>query len=258
MSVATIGQGRAAGSGTHYDFALLRNGEPDLRTKISLPSVTTILQSLNKPVLVNWAAKVTREGVATLLASGELPEDADGDTIHKLLKERGLRHMDQRDSAATRGTNTHSLLENLCHGLPVDPGDDPFAQGLCKWWETRKPLVVDTERPVYSLTHGYAGTADLVLNESGDPFGAGPLTLADLKTRKRRQPAWETDYMQTAAYALAYSETTRLDVGRTMVLVVRDDGSYEEFYGNPERDIEPFLALKRVWDWQQAQNGVMR
>lgn len=208
---------------------------------VTLPSVTTILKVLDKPALPNWAAKMTREGVAALVAEGvELPADQEG--IGSLLKERGLRHMDKRDSAAERGTATHAILEQLCEGVPVEP-INAYQEALCSWWDERQPAVVHSEITVYSLVHGFAGTADLILVDS----------LVDLKTGNARRIAYESDFLQVAAYRLAYREMTGFELPKTGVLICKENGKYAEFFSpDPDADERAFCDLLKVWRWREA------
>lgn len=208
--------------------------------QVTWPSVTTILKALAKDALPNWAAKVTREGIASLVRDGIPPETlTDQQRIAEALKENGLRHNDVRDSAAEKGTGIHHLLESLCAGLPI-VAETGHAKALKSWWDATKPEVVESEIQVYSVRGEYAGTTDLItLTE-----------LLDLKTGNAKRRPYDSDFLQVAAYRRAWREMTGFNL-RPGVLICRENGTYETAYSpDPDADEQAFLALYEVWRWR--------
>lgn len=103
---------------------------------------------------------------------------------------------EERDAAGERGTSVH---EAIAAGLaPTDrslPGEVvPF---LTQWYDflaQTKATVVASEKQVFSLRHGYAGTIDLILE------WLHRLLLVDLKTSKG---LYLDHAIQVVGYAMA-------------------------------------------------------
>lgn len=155
--------------------------------------VTTALSVLAKPALVNWAAQE-----AAKRAVDEWEELALLPVSERLERIRyGAR--DKTRAAALRGNEIHDLGEKVAHGVDVDVPDEhvgpvqAYARFLDRWEVT--PLA--TETPLASITHKYAGTADMwatVGKLGNEPY------LVDIKTGKGvyAEAAW-----QLAAYRYA-------------------------------------------------------
>lgn len=268
--------GRAAGDGSHYTWVLrdLSTGKYDQSCTIALPSVTTIIgKILAKPALIGWTYRETRDAisgtVSTLLeAESEHPtirDDlldllSDPEMLEEYLKENGLRPEDQTKTAQARGKAAHATLERLANIALSD--DDaaadalasrllekrtstPYDRASAAWWVDRQPSVVATEARLMSLTWRYAGSTDLVWRDND-----GNLVLTDLKSRKAGQPSWESDHIQVAAYAIAWEEMGNPPIDRETVLVVREDGTWDEYESAVDnRGI--FLDLLSAWQKMQ-------
>ncbi|MGH7273711.1 MAG: hypothetical protein ACREIQ_04555, partial [Nitrospiria bacterium] len=167
-----------------------------------------------------------------IIAMISQPEELEG-----LLKEAKIRPIDVRDQRGDEGTATHAFLERLINvALAGDPGDaDPIAEvavqkgpsleaGVGAWWLESKPIPIAGELFVRSLKHGFAGTVDLVQLHPSASFSL----VTDLKTRGVGKGVYDSDYVQVDAYAIAYEEMRGHRVSDTSVLIVREDGSYEE------------------------------
>ncbi len=249
---------RAAGSDSHYTFHLfnVNTGKHDRQTVIRIPSVTTIIgETLAKPMLVGWAYRTTRDHIAGLVSV--LMEDqglhysdrmaavidmlTDADMLEEYLKENQLRPDDIKSEAADRGTIAHALLERLADAYLE--ADEVAAERIAKrtlastkvsgweravadWWVQRYPRVVASEQKLISLKHGFIGTCDLIYDSDEG------LTLTDLKSRKTQtrkvSDVYQSDHIQCGAYTIAWDETESRPIERTTVLVVREDGSWDE------------------------------
>ena len=156
----------------------------------TVPSVTTILDVLDKPALTRWAAKSVAEfAVANKQSWIGLPDDAATD----MLKGSPWR---TRDKAAATGTDAHSILESFANGVVpafLPPGVPPaVVAGLAEFWTTHTPKVIACEQTVWNSAIGYAGSFDLIAELDGVP------TLIDLKTSSG---VYGTMGLQLAAYA---------------------------------------------------------
>jgi hypothetical protein len=268
--------GRKAGNDKNYEFRLFNkgNGEIESSIKLEFPSVTTIIGDiLMKKQLLRWEART-----ATQLVSGALSQldpatlfvpDEDGfcpwdyliddECLTQWLDEQDLNTRAIAREAAQRGRDAHSYLETAAdvflrgaddadakegHAqveefFASNPPANPFEEAIAHWWRNRLPVIVSSEQVLVSKRHDYAGTCDLFWLDDG------ALTVTDLKTRKAGNGSYDSDHIQTGAYAIAYEEMTGAKVEARTVLLAQDDGTWDE----PESWIDPtvFLHLRAVY-----------
>lgn len=158
-----------------------------------IPGVTTILgNGLPKPALVNWAGNTTAayavdnwDDLATMKPSERL------DVLKKARYE-------DRDAAAKRGTEVHTLAERLMRFEEVEVPDElrGHVEAYCSYLDDWQPDPVLTEVTVVSYEHGYAGTLDMVHR-----LPDGTVVLADIKTS--RSGIYGETALQLAAYRFA-------------------------------------------------------
>ena len=212
-------------------FYYLKIGGKDYK----LPSVTTIIgKTLAKPALVPWAARTAAE-IALNDPTLSVQECASG--IYRA-----------RDKAANRGSMVHSLVESISKGAKIDIAGLPdevrgYAQAFVDWFSMVKPKILLTEQVVYSLKYGYAGRLDFVADINGKIF------LVDIKTGKT---LYTEAFIQLSAYAEAIEEMGDSPdlfrpIDKIAGLLLKQDGSFA--FQEGVRDIEPFLALKKVWEF---------
>ena len=151
------------------------------------PSVTSVINNLDKPALVNWAAKLAAEYSQKYRGPlGELPPD---DAI-KMIKQawRG-----SRDTAADFGTHVHDLIERDI--MPAkDTREYPYVAAAARYLDDQGLIPVAQERTIVNVDAGYAGTADLfAIQEKA-------LIVADWKTGNG---LYESAAMQLVALANA-------------------------------------------------------
>jgi hypothetical protein len=189
-----------------------------------VPSVTTILQTVNKPVLVPWAVKMCSEFWLDAMKSGRTDYD-------DIYKEGKSAHYKKSSAAASIGTNVHQYAEAFFKKLPAPElltdeakrGADAFH----KWVDATKLRVLAIERRIYSKEYGYAGTVDLVAEFDG------VLGVGDYKTSSGIYPEMQ---LQTAAYQHALQEEKGLTFGPRWI--IRFDKKDGEFEAKPFHDFE--------------------
>lgn len=184
-------------------------------------SVTSALKSWPKPWLVPWAAKMTAERAVDKYGflGAMIAEDDKG--ALKWLKDARFSASEDK---ADRGTIVHSTLEAYLAGKPLEDeavqamldekrvpkelhrSTFKMAASLMDFLDNEEPEVYWSESTVYSRTHGYAGTADLI----GRMRVGGSLVpvVIDVKTSKS---IYDEVALQLAAYAMA--EFVGLDDG---------------------------------------------
>ena len=233
-----------------------------------VPSVTTVLDVLEKPQLVWWGMKVGVEGVRELALRDYDTAGMDVDQVVALLTEHKLTVNHQRDKAADRGVNVHGALEAWCNNgeLPEPPdyaeNERGYVEGLngflmnvllaTDYTKTQQELMVG------SLQHSYAGRFDLVLTLSKpvevvtkiypkrapkiEEIPAGRYLL-DLKTSKG---IYNTHYLQLEAYEAAAVECGYAPTDHRGVVHVTADGRYELAL-NKDWCFEDFLAVRACY-----------
>ncbi len=234
---------RAAGDSPYYTFEL-KGG----RGSIELPSVTHIIKSvMNNGMggMAYWGAK---------LALGWALPDIDLDEVYDQFKKSDADPNHQRDTGGTRGTGAHDLLQQLVleqvklayieddyviyDGL-TETKLESYERGVAAWFLDNgignMLMAVESEVPVWSLRHCFAGTADLVIDNQA---------VLDLKTHK--PPARFEDALQIAAYSLALEEMRDTAVTRNQVILAKADGTYEVV----DVDVAPavFIRVREVYD----------
>lgn len=234
-----------------------------------LPSVTNILGAVNKPALVNWAANTERASVTE--AAADLYRDWAARPMRPQLSRNAYlatlsarlgqvkAHQKELAKAGDIGSECHRLIEwTMRTAIGADAGPKPIVCEAALWAFMAfedfakaaglKPLVI--ERVVYSKTHGYAGTMDLLARVNGQ------LTLIDFKTGKG---VYAESHLQSAAYATALAE---MGYARpTAALIVRlpkveTDPAFEVVPCPPAAELLPvFLAVKTLWTWTSANDA---
>lgn len=236
------------------------------------PSVTAILGAINKPALVNWAAKTEREMV--LRAAGDLWEDLPV-TTPKMSKAGYLATLDGRigkvkahtkelAKATDIGSEAHALIEwTLRSELKQAVGPEPRISDKAQWafmawedWRKQANLVpLAVEQMVWSSTHGYAGTMDLYC-ELDLPTGGRGRVVTDWKTGKG---IYAESSLQNAAYVHALMEmgqAARPVAGLVVRLPkVESDPEFEvKFIPYEEQTplLKTFLHTLELWRWMDG------
>jgi hypothetical protein len=199
-----------------------------------VPSATTILGVLNKPALLDWAARLAREG-------------------------RDWR--DVRDEAAERGTDSHTLACGLLAGDRVglqDLKDEhrAYGQAAMRWISRRRPQVEQLERMVASTEHGYSGRLDLLgrVSEGLGLWDYKSVTKWAHNDKGDVLPPYDENALQLDLYsgALVESGYPAPDFGG--VVRLGPDGEYEEtlFELDPSRGLAILGAYQAKADAGRA------
>ena len=175
--------------------------------KIEFPSVTTILNVLNKPALVHWASNITADYILKNIDKIKNDDFNQREIVSLAKKEHRL----VKEAAASVGTRTHRLVEdyliaNKYKGNPHKNKlmlsniskdlEKPFYAFL-DWIEDKNFVLLDVEKIIYSMKYKYAGTLDIrcLLNDKK--------YIIDLKTSSR---IYDEMLLQLCGYKNAYEE----------------------------------------------------
>ena len=178
-----------------------------------LPSVTTVLNLLNKDFLDIWRKKV-----------GEAKADA----------------ISQR--AMAEGTEMHSLIEDYLSNIATEGKKSPRAHKL---FEQMKPYlhrinnIYALEIQLYSEKIGVAGRTDCI----GEFDGI--LSVIDFKTsRKRKRIDWITSYfLQATCYALMFEESQGKMIDNLVIIISSDDGNVDLFIEKRDKWVDKLLII---------------
>lgn len=243
-------------------------------------SVTSALNSLPKPFLLPWAVKMTAERAVDKyeFLGAMIKEDEKG--AIKWLKDA---RFGDAGAKADRGTIVHGALEAYLAGKPVTEENieaqlraarvptalgrstGNMIAGLMEFLVDEEPEVYWSESTVYSRTHGYAGTPDLVCRMRVG--GKLKPVVVDVKTSKS---IYDEVSLQTCAYARA--DFVGLDDGTEAPLtptgepiehgvVVRPKpgGGYEKaVFTHTDRLFDLFLSVLAVTTGQDELARVRR
>jgi len=221
-----------------------------------LPSVTGILNVVDKSgALVGWAKRETAACAVRNLDMLAKMRESGGDAAAvnwlKTIPDY------QRDTAADIGTRVHALAESVAKGEPVTPTEEerPFLAAFQRFLDEWRPTYLATEEMVASLTHGYAGTLDAIVEMAGDVW------MLDTKTGAGVYP--ETA-LQLAAYAGADFIGRPADDKRYSIppitafgvlhLRPENGGVYEVVpYAVDQDTFAAFLDARRLYAWRETQ-----
>jgi hypothetical protein len=158
-----------------------------------VPGVTTIIGVIDKPGLINWAAREVAEyvadnpdGVEALRTLGRNP------MVNALKAIPGSK----RDAAANKGKEVHRFAEDIIHGKEVEVPEylAGYVEAAIAFMEEYAIEPVLVERHVASREYQYGGTFDLIADSK-----KAPRAIYDYKTS--RTGIYESTAWQNAAYA---------------------------------------------------------
>ena len=140
-----------------------------------IPGVTTVIGILDKPALVNWAARET--AIYADENWEQLSGMRSGDRIQALEKAR----YNTNRKAVVKGNRIHALGERLANGETVEVPLEirSQVQAYAKFLDDWGLETVATETPVCHTEWAYGGTFDLIARSPR--FGT---SLMDIKTGK--------------------------------------------------------------------------
>ncbi len=142
-----------------------------------------------------------------------------GDMVHEIAMYYGLGVLDE-DS--------------------VDPSLLGYLEGIKKFFDIEVGEVVAIEKPIFSLTHGFAGTPDIIYRDKKNR-----LRCDDYKSALKPHKACK---WQTAPYAFAYEKMHKERIDKRRGIHFTKDGGYQiDDHNNPlRRDFDEFLSILKT------------
>jgi hypothetical protein len=201
--------------------------------------------------LVNWATRLTRDYIKEELFAFRSADSLKDLNVDDLLAKSAVEHDRVKNAAADYGSDIHSRIaacvRNECRNITLD--DDPVVTAFSAWQHSVQFVLIASEKFVFSLEHGFAGTTDLI-----GTVRKGTLALLDVKSGRAVYPEYK---LQLAAYAVAYGEMSghfpevclNLHVGSDFTITEANSFSAAELFPL----FQTFLAAKRLFEWFSVQ-----
>jgi hypothetical protein len=207
------------------------------------PSVTTILNVINKPALVGWAARTTADQIRERLYN-YIGETLDADLIDDEVTTGKLGPTKIRDAAGDFGTRAHNAIEEILLGS-TDPIDDDIAEavaGFRLWWDASDLDISVAELMVVSEQYGYGGSTDVLAYRKSD----GKPAIVDWKTSSG---IYTENALQAAAYAKAWEEMTGEQIEDVWVVRLKKKivGFDAHRVGDVDFAFDTFLHALDLW-----------
>jgi len=228
------------GSRVIQSYEVVDNGE--VVGKPDLLRVTDVTGVINKPALVNWAAKMACNHLRPIVSEGRMITMED-------LDEAQAAHRNAAAKAAANGTLVHEWAENYIKYGKTDidhlSGNEAALNGVkafLKWVNEHNVEFVSSERRIYSRKEKFVGTMDAEAKVDGK------LCVIDFKTSSG---IYDEMLLQTAAYqGAAMEEGSKYDGDRIIVRFDKETGAFESHsYGNFRQDYATFKAALKLKRW---------
>jgi hypothetical protein len=219
----------------------------DARENGWLPSVTTVLDILDKPQLTKWKMDQAALAVRRLIAAGRAFPGDDKSFCEIIRKES----MQQVTDAADLGTRIHAGIEKLFGGLPYDADLEPYIRNVPALLKEHGIEIDGHELRLVHEELGYAGTTDLAFHTREGLRG-----ILDFKSRKSipglAMDAYDGQATQIAAYHTAHYKVppSGMDRGANVFVSTTEPGRVEIAWHDGATlasEWEFFKHLLRCW-----------
>lgn len=204
------------------------------------PSVTEIINTLDKPALVNWKIKQVLMSALTLPA---LPDEDVDSYYSRVMVDAFKESTDARD----KGSEIHNAIEGWWNGHPLpqnDVGDiaDKAIDAIIKFCGDREFIPEKTV-----VGEGYGGMVDLHNNEFVIDYKSKEISDSDwikYETGKAVKLAYPENCMQLSAYDRALGGNPRRLVN---VFIDRTIAGRVIIHEWKENMYDRFLLLVKYW-----------
>lgn len=213
----------------------------DARKVGALPSVTTILKSINKPQLNDW---ITEQSVLAVLSSPRKEGETLDAFVHRVLQVEKVQDQEVDKSRQT-GIAIHDAISSALRGEVYPAEYLKYVAPVIAWIRVHGK-VVWSEKVV--VGDGYAGRADALLD-------SGPiLCLPDFKTTGSlpKKGSWPEHKIQTAMYAAALGNTNgKRIVTANVYISTKEPGMIADFTQDDwaETYVKAAEPMIKLWQW---------
>lgn len=153
------------------------------------PSVTSVRRLIGMPfTLHNWALSQVIDRAITdhalvdqMLKRPKRPRERnrEANIIREVRKHLRAAATEERDLAGDRGSRAHDAIALGLAPEAVDPDIFGYVVQFIDFMQTMRPQILWSERQIWNLTYGYAGTGDALMQ-----LPSGLIYVVDYKTSK--------------------------------------------------------------------------
>jgi hypothetical protein len=209
----------------------------DARTESLVPSVTTVLNVMAKPALMQW---LQRQVLMAALTLPRIPLEAEDDYISRIMSDS----KEQGKAAADAGTDIHASIQGFYEGEVVHR-HEAHVKGTVAALDAVYGQQGWIAERAFGHSHGFGGKCDLHCT-------AGDGIVVDVKTKEFTDPnkvdAYDDHLMQLAAYRVGLgipkARCANAFVSRSVpgLVVIKE---WEE--ADLQRGWEMFCSLLKFW-----------
>lgn len=234
------------------DPSVADNPSQALASGLLVPSVTNVIDVMNKPYLNTWYAKRAAEDAVETARRHPGLMETKPDAAVKYLKAAAER---TSNAAATLGDLVHQIVEAKALGQDVDVPEK--ASGYVTAWEAFvadfSPQFTHVEATCFGTTEdglGYAGTADFIARINGQ------LVVGDYKTGRsiHTEAALQLAALADAEQITNQAQDALLDMPRVagaVVLHLTPTGYSLRPVTDMVAAMESFRRARALWDFHQ-------
>jgi len=209
-----------------------------------LPSVTTILNVIAKPALIQWAANMAGEYVISQVAGADESYLLTRAQVTEWAEESKSAHRKKKEAGAARGTDIHAhiaaivteAIEREGGYIPPVVTDDPQVYAFCDWADGKRFLAC--EQKMCSVNHRFAGTCDLVYQDGDHIF------IGDVKKYNRLYD--KIPFVQMGGYSIMLEESG-IAVTDGAVILLPDAGGFEVHTAEIAEYREAFMSAFNLY-----------
>lgn len=218
---------------------------------IKVPSVTSILDMLPAPYLRKWNSKITAEHAVANLDDVVAMASKSKTKAIEWLKGAPDRELNK---AADIGDRVHNLLEELINDPLTEVEEElaPYIDGFYQFLDRFEPEWLFVEKPIFSMTHLYAGSFDAICKIKNKNY------MLDFKTTRSGISAKVA--MQLAAYSRADvmfidgEEHELPEIHAGAALWLRPNKWSFQPLRIDDDVFHTFLSLRRVFEWERSRS----
>lgn len=230
---------------------LLVNGEWK-----DLTGVTSILQVIAKPALIQWSANQAVDYIRSIW----LPDVGYGkNVIEATLEEARKAHRKKKEEAGKKGTDVHAIIEQeIKEAIEKNEGlisefkfrdVSPQVKHFIDWAVKNKVKFLESEKHIWSREYFLGGILDGLIEIDGQ------IWLMDLKTSK--SGLYAENFWQCAGYEILLNECSDYKKIKGYVLInLKNDGEFLEKRSiSNEEHKKAFLACLEIYRQKERTNN---
>lgn len=206
-----------------------------------VPSVTQILDIINKPALKYWAVNLA---VAEVYDKIQPHKEYSPDELEEVLENARREHDKMKHMYVGIGKQVHAWLEHYIETGKKkrikNPDIKTQIKTFLKWEEEHDIEFLETERLVFHDELNYCGRLDFIA------MFEGKKVLGDFKTSNRLYPEHS---LQTVAYQKALERDGVKVDGRLILRLDRNGNDIQTFYTDEiEKDFAGFCGALALYN----------